>query len=257
MRGLIVVLVLLGLIGGGGYAVRTYAPQYLPNEWTSDEILTERLRVEIAKDQRADAFLAKFEQLFPADYNEIMTQLVALYRRRSTEQQVDAFVERYMTSFLQDNKRHVPLAEPAALTELGASIAHVTRVMREDDAQMCGAVLRQGYGSVPNLEQSSPAIQAAFIRVTNAMLDAIASGRRAPTQYAAPTDAQMRAMFNRFEAIGGDMEALQRSAGDTYMRSMPAETVCLMTEQMWTAALQAEDDSGPRFVSHAMRAASY
>jgi hypothetical protein len=254
VRGFLVVLTLIGLIAGGGYGVRTYAPQYLPNEWTTDEVLSQRLRTEIAEDGRADAFMTKFERLFPADYNEIMAQLVALYRRDGTKEQAATFTESYMTTFLADNKRHVPLAEPAALGELGASIAEATRVMREEDPQACGELVRSGRGFTMQLEDMSPAMQTAFIRVTNAMLDGIASGKTTPTQYAPPTEVQLRGLFSRYEAAGGNMQALQASARDPYMLSMSADEVCLMSERMWVAALQAEDDFLARFVSYSMRA---
>lgn len=253
MRGLIFVLALVGLVAGGGYAVREYAPQYLPNQWTTDEVLTQRLRTELAKEERFEAFFVKFEQLFPADYNEIMTQLVALIRRNGTQEQARTFTSSYMTSFVEDNQRFVSMAEPAALIELGRTIHGAMQVLRAENPAMCGEAVRRGRGFAPQFETMSPATQTALINITNAMLDSIASGKRSPTQYEEPTQAQAIALFARYEALGGDMDALMLSARDPSMRSLPPEQVCLVSEQMWEAALQAEDDFVPRFVSHSTR----
>lgn len=252
MRGLLIVLALVGLIGGGGYAVREYAPQYLPDQWTTDAVLTQRLRAELGKDERVDAFFARLEQLFPADYSEMMAQLVVIYRRNGTAEQAATFTERYMSSFVADNQRHVQAAEPAVLIELARAIADAMAVLREEEPLACGEIVRRGPGFSPEFEDASPATKSALIRVTIAMLESIASGKRAPTQYAAPTQVQLQALFDRYEASGGDMRALELSARDPSMLSLSSEEVCMMSESMWRAALQAEDDFVPRFVSTTM-----
>lgn len=255
MRGLVIVLALIALIGGGGYAVRTYAPQYLPDQWTSDEVLEQRFRERMREDVRADAFFTKFEQLFPADYNELMAQAVALYRRNGTEQQGFVLGQTYLRSFIEDNQAHIVGAEPAVLTALGQAISHSTTLLREEDADICGNAFREGRGFSVETEGMSAATQDAFLQVGLAMLDGIASGKRAQVIYVQPSDEQWIALVSRYEALGGDTAALQASASPSLMRAMPAAKVCEMVERMWVAALQAEDDFMPRFVSFSMRQA--
>lgn len=253
MRGLIIVLALIGLIGGGGYALREYAPQYLPDQWTTDTVLKERIREGIGTEAHADAFFTKFEQLFPADYNELMTQLVALYRRGGSETQALTLGKSYMRQFIEDNQSHVANAEPAVLTELGRSITQGITVLRQEDASMCGEAFRAGAGFNLPVEGMSPTAQDAFWNISLVMLDGIASGKRTPTEYAAPSEAQWVGLISRYEALGGDRRALEASASEAQMRMMPAAQVCTLVEHMWMAALQAEDDFVPRFVSHSMR----
>ena len=255
MRGLLIVLALIALIGGGGYAVREYAPQYLPDEWTSDAVLTQRFRERMREDVRADAFFTKFEQLFPADYSELMAQVVALSRRDGTEQQALVLGESYMRRFIEDNQIHVAGAEPAVLTELGRAISHGTTLLREEDANVCGNAFREGRGFNVQTQGMSAATQDAFLQIGLAMLDGIASGKRAQTVYVQPSDAQWMALVSRYEALGGDATALQASASPAQMQVMPAATLCGMVERLWVAALQAEDDFVPRFVSFSMRQA--
>jgi hypothetical protein len=255
MRGLLIVLALVALIGGGGYAVREYAPQYLPDEWTTDAVLTQRLREDMRDDPRADAFFTKFEQLFPADYNELMSQVVALHRRNGTEQQGFTLGQTYLRSFIDDNQMHIAGAEPAVLTKLGRAISHGTTLLREEDAELCGNAFREGRGFSVETEGMSAATQDAFLQIALAMLDGIASGKRTQTVYVQPSDAQWAALVGRYEALGGDAVALQASASPVQMRMLPAATMCGMVERVWVAALQAEDDFFPRFVSYSMRQA--
>jgi hypothetical protein len=253
MRGFVIVLLLIGLIGGGGYAVREYAPQYLPDQWTSDAVLTQRLRERLDEDSRAEAFFTQFEALFPADYDELMLQLVRLYRRGGTQQQAFTLGERYMTSFIEDNQQHVAAAEPAQLVELGQAIAQGTTLLRQENEAVCGEAFRSQRGFNVPVTGMSQETQDAFTRISLAMLNGIASGKRTPTEYAAPSEAQWLALVTRYEAVGGDRAALEASASDAQMRTLPAATVCGMVERLWAAAVQAEDDFVPRFVSHSMR----
>lgn len=253
MRGLIILLALVGLIGGGGYAVREYAPQYLPDQLTTDAVLMDRLRTQITEDGRAEPFFAKFETLFPADYNELMTQLVALYRRGGTEQQAMRLGESYMTSFIEDNQQHVAAAEPAVLTELGRAISNGTTLLREENVVVCGEAFRSSSSFNAPVEGMSTPTQDAFVAISVQMLEGIASGKRAPTQYVEPSQAQWLALVGRYQELGGDVAALEASANPVMMRRLPPDAVCGMVDLLWKAALQAEDDFLPRFVSHSMR----
>jgi hypothetical protein len=251
MRGFLIVIVLGALIVGGGYGVRTYAPQYLPDDWTTDAVLRDRLRERAMEDERSAAFFAKFETLFPADHGEVMTQLVALHRRGGSREDAQRLGESYMTSFITDNRLHVAAADPAALRELAVSFAEGTRQLRQESAIICAQTFRDGRRFAVPPDQLSPETQRAFIRITLAMLDAIASGKRAPQQYAEPTEAQWLAMMQRYAALGGSETALQ-TIGYNSSALSPDET-CAVAEHLWTAVAQAEDDFTARFVSFSMR----
>jgi hypothetical protein len=229
--------------------VRTYAPQYLPDEWTTDAILRDRLRARLTEDERADAFFTKFETLFPADYNELMTQLVALYRRDGTQDQARRLGETYMRSFIDDNLPHVATADAASLTELAAALANGTRTLQQEDAMLCAITFRDGRTFALPTEAVPEQTQTAFIRITNAMLDAIASGKRAPTQYAEPTEAQWLALLERYEALGGDQRTLEAFGNGV---QLPPEVLCGVAADLWTAVETAEDDFASRFVAYSM-----
>lgn len=251
MRGLLSVLVLIGLIVGGAYGVRTYTPQYLPDEWTTDAVLHERMRERVMADERSRVFFAKFETLFPADANEIITQLIALQRRGGTPEEAQRLAETYMTTFITDNTIHVAAAEPAALRELASSFAEGTHRLRQESAVLCAETFRDGRRFAIPPDQLRPETQQAFIRITVAMLDAIASGKRAPQQYDEPTETQWQAMIARYEALGGDQNALQAVGHNP--ATLSADQVCAVVEYLWAAVAQAEDDFTPRFVSYSMR----
>lgn len=253
MRGFLIILALLGLVIGGGYAVREYAPQYLPDQWTTDEVLTQRMRAGLQEDALADAFFTKFELLFPADYNEIMTQLVALHRRGGSKEEADRFGENYMRSFIQDNQRYIANAEPEVLVSLTRALLAGAQALRAENPTQCGEIYRSGGGMNLPVEGMSPPTRDAFLNITLAMLDGIASGKRARTNYEAPNQAQSLAFIGRYQALGGDMAALEASASsDIY--GLSAETVCATVEHTWAAVLQAEDDFAPRFISLSIRA---
>lgn len=250
MRGFIIVLALIGLVAGGGWAVRTYAPQYLPDEWTTDEVLLVRLRAEIVEDPYASAFITKFEQLFPADNTELMTRLVALYRDGGSADQARTLTESYMRSFVEDNKRHVANAGASELTALLAALSETTRLLRTENPELCAQMFRSN--AAPPLEGLSNETKAALVGVTTAMLDSIASGMRAPTQHPPPSQAQAIAWMRRFEASGGDVRVIE-AFGSSDMYGLSSSAVCDAASLMWTSALSAEDDFAARFVSLSYR----
>ncbi|MCX7358864.1 MAG: hypothetical protein NT015_12090 [Alphaproteobacteria bacterium] len=252
MRGFLIILALIGLIAGGAYSVRTYAPQYLPDEWTTDAVLRERMRDELRTDARADAFFTKFEALFPADYNELLNSIVTLRRRRGTEAQARQLGESYMRSFIEDNQRYVALAEGPALVDLTRAIAAGTHALRAENPTACGEMFRSGGGFNMNVDTMSEPTQDAFMGITLAMLDGIASGKRTPTVHPAPTQAQALAWVNRFEQLGGDTAVLE-AIGSSDIYGASPDKVCDTANYMWTSALQAEDDFVARFISLSVR----
>jgi hypothetical protein len=256
MRGFLILIVLVGAIAGGGYGVREYAPQYLPDQWTTDAVLRERMRARVAEDdENVAAFFEKFETLFPADYNELMGRSVELYRRGGSREEASALGGRYMRSFIADNQRHVSAAQPEALLELGRAIEAGTSQMRRENLAQCVQFLTDNAGASMDYSTLTPDTRQAFVRITNAMLDSIASGMRTPAQYAEPTQAQWEAWLARYPALGGDRAMLDALGSDARLRTLPPDQVCAAAELMWTAVLSAEDDFGARFVSFSMRQA--
>lgn len=248
MRGLLIMLALIAAVAGGGYGLRTYAPQYLPNQWTTDDVLRERTRDQIAQDPRSAEFFAKFETLFPADYNEVMNQLIALQRRGGTNEEANRWGEAYMRSFMNTNRAHVVAAEPAALRAVAEAFADGTRRLRQENVALCAQTFRDGRGFTTPEQGLSPETQAAFFHITDVMLDAIASGKRAPQQYQEPTEAQWNAMFARYQALGGDPRSLGVNPN-----ALPPDRVCALAEHLWTAVAQGDDDFTARFVSYSLR----
>jgi hypothetical protein len=237
--------------------VREYAPQYLPNEWTTDEVVRDRMRAQIAVDDpHIAAFFDKFETLFPADYEEVMTRSVAMYRRRAAQHEARQFGERYMQSFLNDNKTHLSAAEPASLVALGQAIGDGTAQLGHDSPTLCVEFLTAGGAPSFAPNQLSAESRGALVRITNAMLDSIASGRRAQVQYADPTEAQWAAWLERYANLGGDRSVLEALNSTAVLRTLPPDAVCNSAVVMWRAVLEAEDDFAARFVSYSMRQTS-
>ncbi len=251
MRGFIIVLALIGLVVGGGYAVRTYAPQYLPDEWTTDEVLMGRMRAEIMSDPHGAAFLTTFERQFPADNTELMTRLLALYRDGGSPEQAQRLTESYMSSFVEDNKRHIANASAADLTAVLSALSESTRLLGAENVALCARVFTSGGVSIP-MDGLSDETKTALVGVTTAMLNSIASGMRTPTQHPPPSEAQAIAWMRRFEANGGDVRMVQ-ALGTSDMYGLSPRDVCDSATIMWASALEAEDDFAARFVSFSFR----
>lgn len=245
-------LVALAALVGAAFGVRQYTPQYLPDQFTTDAVLRERLREIIAEDEVGDAFFDRFEVLFPADYEAIMSGIVALYRRGGSGEQARVYGESYMRRFLEDNKRYIAQAEPAVLTSLATVLAEGTRAMRESDSTACAQTLRGGGFNAGDARGASAASKAALTNMAVVTLEAIASGRRHAVQYAPPTQRQATAWLERYASLGGDEAVLEAMNDPVRLDALPPETLCHAGELMWTAALQAEDDFAPRFVSLAV-----
>lgn len=246
-------LVALAALVGAAFGVRQYAPQYLPDQFTTDAVLRERFRGQIAEhDVVAASFFDRFETLFPADYDVFMDGLVALYRRGGSEQQGRVFGETYMTSFVQDNQRHIANAEPAVLTALAAALEQGARTMRQEDPMACAQAMRGAAFSTAVANDASERSKAALTNIAVVMLDAIASGRAHSTQYARPTEQQVQSWLQRYEALGGDQSVLEALSDEARLGAVDPHALCQAGEIMWTAALQAEDDFAPRFISLAM-----
>lgn len=248
MRPATLILLSLAALAGAFFGVRQYAPQYLPDRFTTDAMLRERFRERIAAENvGAAAFFAKFETLFPADNEALMSELIALYRRGGTEQQARVLGESYMTSFVEDNKHYIARAEPAALTSLASTLREGARALRRENPAACMASLSGG--PIPSASGApSPALTSAAV----AMLDTIASGRNQATRYEAPTEQQLISWLDRYASLGGDRAVLEAFENTTLLSRFEPDALCEASELMWTAALQAEDDFVPRFVSMAM-----
>jgi hypothetical protein len=248
MRPATLILLSLAALAGAFFGVRQYAPQYLPDRFTTDAMLRERFRERIAAENvGAAAFFAKFETLFPADNEALMSELIALYRRGGTEQQARVLGESYMTSFVEDNKHYIARAEPAALTSLASTLREGARALRRENPAACMASLSGG--PIPSASGApSPALTSAAV----AMLDTIASGRNQATRYEAPTEQQLIAWLDRYASLGGDRAVLEAFENTALLSRFEPDALCEASELMWTAALQAEDDFVPRFVSMAM-----
>ena len=80
----------------------------------------------------------------------------------------------------------------------------------------------------------------------------IASGRSQTTRYEAPTEQQLIAWLDRYASLGGDRAVLEAFENTALLSAFEPDALCEASELMWTAALQAEDDFVPRFVSMAM-----
>jgi hypothetical protein len=181
-----------------------------------------------------------------------MSGLVALYRRGGGEEQARVYGESYMRSFLEDNKHYVGQAEPAVLTSLATALAEGTRAMRRADPMACAQTLRGGGFNAGDARGASNESKAALTNLAVATLEAIASGRRHATRYDPPTQQQARAWLERYSSLGGDQAVLEALDNPARLSAIPAETLCRAGELMWTAALQADDDFAPRFVSLAV-----
>lgn len=248
-------LIILALVAlaGAAFGVRQYAPEYLPDRFTTDAVLHERMRERIADDPEAHAFFEKFEVLFPADYNQMMSQLVVMQRRGDSQRQVLVFGQAYMRSFMSDNMRHIATADADALRAMGASLAEGIQFLRRENPGACALYIRAGAAPPSELSRLSPEARAAFIRITNAALEGIASGKRNPIQYEQPTEAQWLAWLNRYMALGGNTTILEALDNDAQLRALDPSTICEASDLMWQAVLQAEDDFTPRFVSYSMQ----
>lgn len=253
-RPAILVVVALFALVAAGFGVRQYAPHYLPDQFTTDAVLAERMAARIMEDPSAAAFYTKFEALFPIDHAEFVNQLVLLQRRGGTQQQAMVLGQSYMTSFIEDNQRHAAAADPAALIALGEALGEGMRALGREDPNLCALYLRNGNVPPQLLMNLSTETKQTFMGVTSALLDAMHSGKTNPAQYAAPSEAQWLAWLARYEALGGDQRVLEAFNTPAQMRSMPAAEVCRAADVMWSAVLSAEDDFAPRFVSYSMTA---
>lgn len=249
--GTLIILALLALVGAG-VGARQYAPQYLPDRFTTDEILAERMGERLREEPMAAAFAAKFEELFPADYEELMRQLVILWRRGGTQEQASVLGESYMTRFIEDNKHHTAAADPESLMALGRALSVGMSALRRESPTLCALYMQQGNVPPQMLETLSDETKQTFIDVTVAMLDAIAAGKRAPTQYAEPSEAQWVAWLARYDALGGDQNVLAAMNSPSAAAALSPSQTCEAADLTWTAVLSAEDDFAPRFISYSM-----
>lgn len=250
--GIIIIVSLLALVGAA-FGVRQYAPQILPDQFTTDAVLADRLRAQLAEDENGAAFFEAFERLFPADHQVLLQEYVDLYRRGGTQEQAMALSEGYMSRFIADNTRYASGADAETLVMLGGKIGEGISALRRENPVLCAQYMRQGAAPVLRPNMVSPEARGVFTRIGTAMLESIANGKTTAMTHAEPTEAQWLAWVARFEALGGQPDVLRAMGDPVQAGSLAPAEICEAADIMWVAVLQAEDDFASRFVSYSLR----
>lgn len=236
---------------GVAYGVQSFssnAPMFM-----SDDAVRERMLREVNRHPEAGAFLAKFEELFPEDHARFVDEMVRLYRAGASEEEAFNAGQTQMNAFMDQNKSHVMAAEPEMLRRVGVALTDGMGALSTENPGMCAQVLRSGAVSPQAAMSLSPRGRQAMTNITLVMLDAIASGRRAPTQYVDPSQAELERVVQIYQQRGGDIPTLDAFGDPARMARLGEGAVCQTGHQLWSAVMAMPGDFVPRFVSYSMR----
>jgi hypothetical protein len=212
----------------------------------------ERLRTQLISNENIGPFFRQFETAFPEEFDAFLEGGRDLERRRAGQREVFEFAQTYMADFVATNQHYVVQAEPGELTALGASVGAMLSALRGEDTRACADYLRTGATSYRRSMSLSPSTRQIMTDGGNAMLSAIASGKRQQTHYSEPTEAEAAVWLCRFTALGGDPDVLAAFEDEARFRLIDPAEICRAGDLMWQAVLQMPGDFVPRFVSMSM-----
>lgn len=219
------------LLGGGWAAVDIAA--------SSNASLIERMEREIARGSYGQTF-ARMKAEFPEDYRSFMDGMVALVRRRATDEEAFSYAEQFMREFVT---RHMPSAAHAdstALFEWVESQIVLARALAATDVAGCANVMEGGPISPAEGMATAAALTDQLSRSSLAMFDAIVSGRRSSHVYQPLNDAEWLVFGQAAIHAGADERALA-AVGTPEFSGLSDEAKCSVGVGIF-GAIAAEPD---------------
>jgi hypothetical protein len=261
----VLVLLLLGLIGGGGwYAWKSGALNGLQNRLTaakegeqvptvsaplSEGAATPPAPSVSQADVEAGAHEldGKFEKLaawsvvkreFPDWYGEQLRQAATLSAQNQPEEAVNKHLAEALVSLRRQHAAEALSASTPRLKEVAAAFLNNLKSLANKSVGACYGFISQGETSPAVLEVlQSPEQGAAVQAQIAAIFEAIADGRKAPAQHEKALKEDYDTLVQELTKLGWKEQDLQVFSNPQLLAHEPPERVCQMVQDWFSAHL--------------------
>lgn len=184
------------------------------------------------------------KQEFPDWYNERLVGAAKLLEANKPNDMVDRHMVEGLVALRRENAEKALAANPAKLKTVASTFLDNIKRLRSVSTDTCYAFISQGELSPVAMEQLQRPDSGAPIQAQlSAIFDAIADGRKTPTAHTKPAKADYDALVAELTKLGWSQTDLQLFSNPKLLSRAPAERVCQMVQDWFSAHLAVADDA--------------